>query len=149
MTRMSERRRLPWSADDAAALVLDWSRDAEWRPAVTSMETDPPGPARSGQRIVERLRVAGLPVVVPLRIVEADATTASFDGRTAAMISRGRRSVVAEPDGGCTVHLELELLPRGPLALLGPLLAPGHRRMQRRDADALVAVAARPAVPSR
>lgn len=149
MTRMTERRRLPWSADEAAALVLDWSRDGEWRAAVTSMEADQPGPAHAGQTIVERLRVGGLPVVVALRIVAADATSASFEGRTGAMISRGRRSVVAEPDGGCTVELELELRPRGPLALLGPLLAPGYRRMHRANADALATLAARPGAARR
>jgi hypothetical protein len=106
------------------------------------MEVEPQGQARTGQWIVERLRVAGLPVVVPLRIVAADATSASFAGGNGTVASRGRRSVVAEPDGGCTVHLELELRPRGPLALLGPLLAPGYRRMHRADADALATLTA-------
>ncbi len=148
MTRMVERRRLPWSAADAAALILDWSRDGEWRPAVTAMEAEP-GPARPGQRIVERLRVGLLPVVVPLRVVAADAASATVEGVNGVAASRARRSVTPEADGGCTVELELELRPRGMMALLDPLLAPGYRRVHRADADSLAALTAHsgPAYP--
>lgn len=143
MTRMVERRRLPWPASDAADLVLDWARDGEWRAEVVSMEATPPGPSATGQRIVERLRVSGFPVTASLRVLAADARSVEFAGGNATVASRGRRTVRADEDGGSTVELELELRPRGLLALLAPVLAPGYRRMHRANADALAALAAR------
>ncbi|SOE03829.1 SRPBCC family protein [Blastococcus haudaquaticus] len=136
-----ERRHLPWSADEAAALVLDWSRDGEWRSAVRRMETEPAGPARVGQRITEELRFAGGTFVTPTTITAAEARSASFAGGNATAAVEGRRTVVPEADGGCTVVLEVDVRMTGPLAVLNPVLAPVYRRRLASEADALAALA--------
>jgi len=139
--RMIERRRLNLPAGAVTPLVLDWSRDPEWRSAVTAMEVDPAGPARPGQRIRETLRFAGLRFVTPTTITAADALSASFSGGGTTVRVRGRRTVVPEPDG-CTVVLELDVRTAGLLAGLTPLLAPSYRRRFTAEADALVALVA-------
>src|SRR4051812_67253 len=106
MRRMVERRHLPLDATEAASLVLDWSRDPQWRSAVRSMEVEPAGQARAGQRIRETLRFAGLPFVTPSAITAADGCSAAFVGASGTVAVRGRRTVVAEEEG-CTVVLEL------------------------------------------
>ncbi|MGY1826639.1 SRPBCC family protein [Blastococcus sp. SYSU DS0541] len=140
MSRTVERRRLTWPADEAAALVLDWSRDGEWRAAVTRMEVEPPGRARVGQRITEWLRFGGRTFVTPTTITAAEERSASFAGGNAQVAVEGRRTVVPEPDGGCTVVLEVDVRLTGVLALLNPVLAPRYRRRLASEADALVAM---------
>ena len=149
-----QRRHLPWSPDEAADLVLDWSRDGEWRAAVRSMVVEPAGRARVGQRITEELRFAGATFVTPTTITAAEGRSASFAGGNATAAVRGRRTVVPEPGGGCTVVLEVDVRMTGPLAVLNPLLAPVYRRRLAGEADALAALAqaasstARSAVPT-
>jgi hypothetical protein len=133
---MVERRYLPVPVEDAAALVLDWARDPEWRSAVSAMEVQPAGPARAGQRIRETLRFAGLPFVTPTTITAAHPTAACFSGGSGVVAVEGRRSVVPAEDG-CTVVLELEVRLTGPLAVLNPLLTPGYRRRFTAEADSL------------
>ena len=140
MIHMIERRHLDLPAGAITPLVLDWSRDPEWRSAVTAMEVEPAGRARAGQRIRETLRFAGLRFVTATTITAADAMSASFSGGAASVRVRGRRTVVPEPDG-CTVVLELDVVTAGLLAGLTPLLAASYRRRFTAEADALVAAA--------
>jgi Polyketide cyclase / dehydrase and lipid transport len=142
VSRSVERRRLERSAGEVAALVLDWSRDGEWRAAVTRMEVDPAGRARVGQRITERLRFGGRTHVTPTTIVEAGELSASFAGGTATVAVEGRRTVVPEDDGGCSVVLEVDVRMTGLLAVLNPVLAPAYRRRLAAEADALAALTA-------
>jgi hypothetical protein len=145
VTRHLERRRLPWSSDETAALVLDWSRDAEWRAAVTRMEVDPPGRARVGQQITEWLRLVGRTFVTPTTITEAEALSASFAGGGPGVSVEGRRTVVPEPEGGCTVVLEVGVRLTGVLTVLDPLLRALYRRRVAAEADALVDLTRAPA----
>ena len=140
MSRYVERRRMAWSAEAVSGLVLDWSRDGEWRAAVTRMEVEPPGRARVGQRITEWLRFGGRTFVTPTTITAADGRSASFAGGSAQVSVEGRRTVVPEDDGGCTVVLEVDVRMTGVLALLNPILGPGYRRRLAGEADALVAL---------
>jgi hypothetical protein len=132
-----ERRRLDRPADDVAELVLDWSRDGEWRAAVVRMEVEPAGRARVGQRITEWLRFGGRTFMTPTTITEAGALSASFAGGTSTVAVAGRREVVPEAGGGCTVVLEVDVRMTGLLAPLDPLVAPSHRRRLAAEADAL------------
>src|SRR3954454_6305135 len=117
MKRMVERPQLALDATDAAALVLDWSRDPEWRSAVSSIEVEPAGRARPGQGIRETLRFAGFRFVTPSAITGADASSASFAGASGTVAVSGRRTVVADEEG-CTVVLELEVAMTGAMAFL-------------------------------
>lgn len=142
MTRLVERRRLAVPAARAADLVLDWSRDPEWRGAVVAMDVRPAGRARVGQAIVERLRFAGQTFVTPTTITAADAGSAEFAGGSGTVTVAGRRTVVAAGPEECDVVLEVDVRLRGALAPLTRLLEPGYRRRHRADADALVALTA-------
>ncbi|MGK5111262.1 MULTISPECIES: SRPBCC family protein [unclassified Geodermatophilus] len=133
MVTLTSRVVVPAPVEATAALVLDLTRDREWRPAVVSMQVDPPGPARVGQRAVERLRFAGLTFVTPTEVVEAGPTSLGFEGGTRQMTVRGRRTVEPRPDGGSLVTEELTVLPHGLFRLVNPLLTPGYRWLQ--DAD--------------
>ena len=140
-----QRRPLDRPAEDVAELVLDWSRDGEWRTAVVRMEVEPAGRARVGQRISERLRFGGRTFVTPTTITEAGELSASFAGGSATAAVRGRRTVVPEPGGACTVVLEVDVRMTGLLAVLNPLFRPGYRRRLAAEADALAALVAAPA----
>ena len=140
MSRTVARRRLAWAAEETAALVLDWSRDAEWRAAVSRMEVEPPGRARVGQRITEWLRFGGRTVVTPTTITAADELSASFAGGNDQAVVEGRRTVVPEPDGGSTVVLEVDVRMTGVLRVLNPLLTPVYRHRLESEADGLVAL---------
>ena len=144
MRTFVERRRLDASADLVADLVLDWSRDVEWRAAVTSMQVTPPNRAHPGQRVLERLRFAGLAFVTPTTVIEADDRSAAYAGGSGTVAVAGRRTVVPEPDGGCTVVLEVTVGLRGLLAPLTAALAPAYRRRLHTEADALRAACSRP-----
>ncbi|WP_116452187.1 SRPBCC family protein [Blastococcus litoris] len=137
MSRDVQRVRLPGTATEVAGLVLDWSRDAEWRPTVVAMVADPPGRARVGQRITEELRTGGRTYVTPTTITDADELTASFAGGTSTLVVEGRRTVVPEPDGGCTVVLEVDVRMTGLRAVLNPVLARMNRQRLAREAAAL------------
>ncbi len=91
MTRFVETRVVPADLATTRALVLDWTRDPEWRTAVTSMTADPPGPATRGQRLLETMRFAGATFTTPTHIVDADDTSARFEGGSAMVRVSGRR----------------------------------------------------------
>ena len=145
MSRDVQRRRLDRPAHEVAGLVLDWSRDGEWRTAVVRMQVEPAGQARVGQRIVEWLRFGGRTFVTPTTITEVGELTASFAGGNATVAVEGRRTVDPETDGSCVVVLEVDVRMTGPLAVLNPLLAPAYRRRLASEADALAALVAAPA----
>jgi hypothetical protein len=137
VTRNIERRRLDRSAEDVADLVLDWSRDGEWRAAVVRMDVEPAGRARVGQRITEELRFGGRTYVTPTTITEADDLSAAFAGGNAGATVEGRRTVVPGPGGGCTVVLEVDVRMTGLLAVLNRVFARSYRRRLAAEADAL------------
>ncbi|MGY1803088.1 SRPBCC family protein [Blastococcus sp. SYSU D00922] len=141
MSRDVQRVRLTAPATEVAALVLDWSRDGEWRPTVVRMDVDPPGRAKVGQRITEELRTGGRTYVTPTTITEAGELTASFAGGAGALVVEGRRTVVPEPDGGCTVVLEVEVRMTGLRALLNPVLSGMNRQRLAGEAAALAQAA--------
>ncbi|HET8988428.1 MAG TPA: SRPBCC family protein [Humibacillus sp.] len=138
MSTFTQSRELPVDAAVACDLVLDWSRDPDWRVAVTAMEVTPTGRARAGQQIVERMRFSGLDFVTPTTITEATGTTATFTGASSTVRVSGRRSVTPLAEGACRVDIVVSVDLRGPLAPLTALLAPSYRRRHAADLDRLV-----------
>nr|WP_239522527.1 SRPBCC family protein [Geodermatophilus sabuli] len=141
MAVLSSSRLVPVSVEAAAAVLLDWSRDPEWRTQVRRMDVEPAGRARVGQRIVEHLRFAGSTFVTPTRIEQASATAASYAGGSATVRVAGSREVSDAPEGArVTTVLDVELT--GILRPLTRLLAPSYRRLQEADLDRLAALLA-------
>jgi hypothetical protein len=136
VTRFVETRVVPADLATTRALVLDWTRDPEWRTAVTSMTGDPLGPARPGQRLVETMRFAGATFTTPTRIVDADHTSARFEGGSDMVRVTGRRLLQRTTDG-TRVTAEVDIRFRGLATPLTWLFAPAYRRQHRQDLDRL------------
>lgn len=125
-------------SDEVFAVLSDYRRDPDWRAAVTAMHVEPDGPVTVGSRIVETLRFGGQTHVTTTTVTSVVAgERLDFEGGNATTIVRGSRIVV--PQGtGTRVIQHLELIPRrGPMRLLGPLLAPLYRRVAVGDLEAL------------
>jgi len=145
MTRFVETRVVPTDLATTRALVLDWTRDPEWRTAVTSMTGDPLGPATPGQRLLETMRFAGATFTTPTHIVDADDTSAHFEGGSDMVRVTGRRLLQRTTDG-TRVTAEVDIRFGGLAVPLTWLLAPAYRRQHRQDLDRLVALLVRQSV---
>jgi hypothetical protein len=139
MSRFLQTRVVPSDLEATAAVVLDWTRDPEWRTAVTAMAADPGGRATVGQRLVETMRFAGGTFTTPTRIVEATDMSAAFVGGSSTVRVQGRRSVEPAPTG-TRVTIEVEIRFIGLAAPLTRLLAPSYRRRHGQDLDRLAAL---------
>jgi hypothetical protein len=139
MSRFVESRVVPSDLEATAAVVLDWTRDPEWRTAVTAMTADPDGRATVGQRLVETMRFAGVTFTTPTEIGEATGVSAAFVGGTSTVRVQGRRTLERAP-GGTRVTLEVEIRFVGLAAPLTRLLAPSYRRRHSHDLDRLAAL---------
>jgi Polyketide cyclase / dehydrase and lipid transport len=136
MSRFVETRVVPGDLEDTAAVVLNWTRDPEWRTAVRAMTADPDGRATVGQRLVETMRFAGATFTTPTKIVQATGTSAAFVGGSSTVRVQGRRSVEPAPTG-TRVTIEVEIRFTGLGAPLTRLLAPSYRRRHSQDLDRL------------
>ena len=145
MTRFVETRVVSTDLATTRSLVLDWTRDPEWRTAVTSMTADPPGSATPGQRLLETMRFAGATFTTPTHIVDADETSARFEGGSATVRVSGRRLLEPTTDG-TRVTAEVDIRFRGLATPLTWLLAPAYRRQHRQDLDRLEALLTRQVV---
>ena len=145
MTRFVETRVIPNDLATTRALVLDWTRDPEWRTAVTSMTGDPLGPATPGQRLLETMRFAGATFTTPTHIVDVDHASAHFEGGNAMVRVSGRRLLQRTTDG-TRVTVVVDIRFRGLAIPLTWLLAPAYRRQHRQDLDRLEALLAHQAV---
>jgi Polyketide cyclase / dehydrase and lipid transport len=142
MAVLTSSRVVPVPPETAAAVVLDWSRDPEWRAQVRRMDVDPAGAARTGQRIVEHLRFAGSTYVTPTVIGEATATRAGYAGGGRTVRVAGSREVEPAGPGATRVTTVLDVELTGLLRPLTRLLAPSYRRLQEADLDRLAALLA-------
>jgi hypothetical protein len=118
---------VPAPVAQTAAFVLDLSNDHTWRSEVVSMELDPPGPVRVGQRIVDRMRFGVLPLTVRAEAVAAGPTSFTLRAHGPQMTMRIHRSVAPHPDGA-EVTAEVTVQPHGLFRLLGPLMTVVFRR---------------------
>jgi carbon monoxide dehydrogenase subunit G len=117
---------VPAPVDQTAAFVLDLSHDQEWRPEVVSMELDPPGPARVGQRNVDQMRWGPLPLTVRAEVVDVGPTSFTIHGHGSQMTMRIHRSVSPHPDGS-EVTARIIVQQHGILRLLGAVRVGRHR----------------------
>ena len=121
-----------------ARVLLDWGHDPAWRRRVRRMTVEPPGPAVVGQRVVERLRFAGLTFTTPTEITHVGEGRAGYEGAGALFRLSGRREVAAVAINRTRVEEVLDLQLKGPLRPLTWIVAAGYRRLQEQDIDCLV-----------
>lgn len=119
-------------------VLLDWGRDPAWRKQVRRMTVDPPGPAVVGQRVVERLRFAGLTFTTPTQITHVGKGRAGYRGAGPLFRLSGHREVAAVGEFHTRVQEVLDLQLKGPLRPLTWLVAACYRRLQEQDIDCLV-----------
>lgn len=127
MVTVASKVVVPAHVAQTAAFVLDLSNDRKWRPEVISMQLDPPGPVRVGQRIVDRMRFGVLPFTVRAQAIEAGPTSFTLRAHGPQMTMRIHRSVAPHPDGA-EVTAGVTVQPRGLFRLLGPLMTVVFRR---------------------
>lgn len=128
---------LSCSAEQAWAVVADYSFDVRWRSGVLSMTAEPSGPVVPGAVTVERMRLAGKvwENVGEVRGVESGRR---FTWRTVAGAdAEGARGVAPAGPDRCVVTLELRVRPRGAERLLAPVLGRMLRRNLGRDLERL------------
>jgi len=128
MVTVTSRAVIPAPVEKPAAFVPDLSHDRGWRSEVISMELDPPGPARIGQRIKDRIRSGPLKLTIPAEVVEVGATSLTIHARgPLGMTMRIHREVSPHPEGSVvTYHVVFE--EHGFSRLLATLMAPAARR---------------------
>ena len=124
-------------AADTFDYMATFSNAARWDPGTLAAEQLDPGPVRAGTRF--RLTVAfggrGMPLTYritryqPPREVVLEAANGLLRGTD--------RIVVGDGDGGVSVRYEAEVVLRGPLRLLDPLLRRGFGAVGERAAAGL------------
>jgi len=118
---------------DVFALAGDYENDPLWRSGVVEMRYETPDDPRVGARTREVMRILGGRATTVAEIVEfeRDRRTA-FESRSGPVPVRGSRTF--EPVvGGTRFAYELSMRPKGPWALLSPVLATVLRRRAARD----------------
>jgi uncharacterized protein YndB with AHSA1/START domain len=128
-------------AADVFAVLSDYRRDTQWRPAVTAMSVEPDAPVTVGSRITEELRFAGQSWVTPTVVTDLrPGRLLAFQGGDATMAIRGGREVQATGEHSTTVRQWLDISLRGPLRVLQPILAARYRRVAADDLQRLRAL---------
>lgn len=116
-------------AEQAWAVVADYSSDVRWRKGVLSMTAEPSGLVVPGAVTTERMRLAGKVWENLGEVGDVDAGR-RFTWRTVSGADAdGARQVVSAGPDACEVRLELRVRPHGAERLFAPLL----ERMLRRN----------------
>lgn len=128
-------RRAP---EEVWAAVCDYATDHRWRPGITEMRPDPPGPPAVGTRVREVLRKGGRDYVTESTVTEVGpGMSYRFEGTgTTGAIAGGRRVTEARPDAAMFTY-EVELTPAGFARLIGPLIGVSLRKSLRADLERL------------
>lgn len=117
---------------------FDWSQDPSWRPAVRRITVHPTGPAVTGQRILEELRLAGLTFTTPTQVESVHPYRVTWSGGNSQVKIRGWREIEPIGTSACRLKQVIDVELRGALRVTTPLLAPLYRRQMRIDLDLLV-----------
>jgi hypothetical protein len=124
-------------ASDVYDFVADYANDPRWRRGVSQMTPTPAGAVADGTRVHEVLRFGGKEHTTDTVVRDVvPGRSFSFEGDGTGGRVRGRRGVVAVPEGA-RLSTELHVDPPRGLRLFEPLLAPLFRRGTRRDLAAL------------
>jgi Polyketide cyclase / dehydrase and lipid transport len=122
---IEESVRIRRSPDDVWATVADYGSDHLWRPGITEMTPDPPGPPAAGTRVHEVLNTGGRSYVTDSTVTTVGpGMKYRFSGSGTTGKVEGGRSVDAgnTPDEAVFTYT-VELTLKGGLRLLRPIVA--------------------------
>ena len=103
------------------------------------MAPDPPGPPAPGTQVHEVVRNSGRDYVADTVVTELDqGVSYRFEGSgTMGPLAGGRAVRADEPGTGAVFTYSIELQPKGPMRLVGPLLGPIVRSGLQKDLQRL------------
>lgn len=133
--RISETIAIHRPRADVWAIVSDYATDRTWRPAITEMTPEPPGPPALGTRVREVLHQGGRDYVTESTVVALDpGRSYRFAGAgTTGQVTGGRRVTPTDDPSRSSFTYDVELTLEGATSLLGPLIAASLRRSLRAD----------------
>ncbi len=121
------------------ATVSDYSSDSVWRPDITEMIPDPPGPPALGTRVREVLRKGGRDYVTESTVTEVGpGMSYRFSGSgTTGKVEGGRAVVASASSSGAVFTYQVTLTLTGATRLLRPLVATSLRKGLQNDLERL------------
>ena len=114
--------------------VIDAGNYAAWNPTVAASRRLDEGELRNGSRFEWRLKGLGA-VIMEFQEFERNARVRIV--QQIRWLSGGHRFLISTEGRGTRINHELEMVPRGLLRLLGPMITWNGRRNLRLTADAL------------
>lgn len=120
------------------ATVSDYSSDHIWRPEITEMTPDPPGPPAVGTHVREVLRKSGRDYVTESTVVEVEpGMSYRFSGSGTTGKVEGGRTVVEVDAESAIFTYQVTLTLTGATRLLRPVVASSLRKVLRQDLERL------------
>jgi hypothetical protein len=140
--RVEESVQIARSPTEVWDAIADYAFDFEWRKGLREMTPDPPGPPALGTNVHEVVRNSGRDYVADTAVTELEqGVSYRFAGSGTMGPLAGGRAVRADENGtGAVFTYTIEVQPKGPMRLLGPLLGPIVRSGLRKDLQKLKAL---------
>jgi hypothetical protein len=137
---IEESIRIRRDPDAVWAMITDYSSDHLWRPGITEMTPDPPGPPAVGTRVREVLETGGRSYVTDSVVTSVGpGMTYRFSGSgTTGGVEGGRTVVAIAGDAEFTYRVELTLT--GRFRLVRPLVGATMKKGLRSDLERLRAI---------
>jgi carbon monoxide dehydrogenase subunit G len=127
--------------DAVWTMITDYSSDHLWRPGITEMTPDPPGPPAVGTRVREVLESSGRSYVTDSTVTSVGpGRTYRFAGSGTTGGVEGSRTVDADGDNEARFTYRVELTLAGRFRLLRPLVGSTMRKGLRADLERLRAI---------
>ena len=123
------------------AMVTDYESDHLWRPGITEMTPDPPGPPAVGTRVREVLNTGGRSYVTDSTVSSlGPGMTYRFSGTGTTGGVEGSRTVVASAPDESVFTYRVELTLEGGLRFVRPIVGRTMRKGLRGDLGRLRAL---------
>ena len=116
------------------ALVTDYESDHLWRPSITEMRPDPPGPPAVGTRVREVLKTGGRSYVTDSTVTSVGpGMTYRFSGTGTTGGVEGSRTVAARAPQQAVFTYRVELTLSGGMRFIRPIVGATMRKGLRGD----------------
>jgi hypothetical protein len=136
---IEESVRIRRAPEEVWATVNDYTSDHLWRPGITEMTPDPPGPPAVGTRVHEVLKTGGRSYVTDSTVTAVGpGMRYRFTGSGTSGKVEGGRTVdsVSVPDEAVFTYA-VELTLKGTMRLIRPIVASRMRKVLRSDLERL------------
>jgi hypothetical protein len=137
--QISESVTIRRSPEVVWATVSDYATDSVWRPDITEMRPDPPGPPAVGTHVREVLHKGGRDYVTESSVTEVGpGMSYRFAGSgTTGKVEGGRKVVATSSGDGAVFTYDVELTLTGAARFLRPIVAGSLRKGLQADLERL------------